>query len=289
MNKKNTKIVFLGTPEFGVKPLQTLVETGFNIIGVITAPDKPVGRKMILTPPPAKTEAQKYNLPIFQPKDKNELLGIMKKLRPDLAVVAAFGMIFTKEILEIPKYGFLNIHASLLPRWRGASPIQSAILAGDDKTGITIMSVNEKMDEGPILAKSEIQSTKSETYKELEKKLAESGAELLIETVPKWVDGEIKSQEQDDSEATYCKKITKGDGLIDLEKEPPEIIERKIRALTPWPGTYTFIDGKRLIITQAEIKNDLFKIKRVKPEGKNEMDFMDYLKGNQKKNLEKYL
>jgi methionyl-tRNA formyltransferase len=289
MNKKNTKIVFLGTPEFGVKPLQTLVETGFNIIGVITAPDKPVGRKMILTPPPAKTEAQKYNLPIFQPKDKNELLEIIEKLQPDLAVVAAFGMIFTKEILEIPKYGFLNIHASLLPRWRGASPIQSAILAGDKKTGITIMSVNEKMDEGPILAKSEIQSTKSETYKELEKKLAESGAELLIETIPKWVDGEIKSQGQDDSEATYCKKITKGDGLIDLEKEPPEIIERKIRAFTPWPDAYIFMDGKRLIITQAEIKNGSLKIKRVKPEGKNEMNFGDYLKGNPNKNLEKYL
>ena len=296
MDKKDLKIVFLGTPEFGVRPLEALIDAGYQIIGVITAPDKAVGRKMILTPSPVKISAEKNKLPIYQPEDKTELLEIMKKLRPDLAIVAAFGMIFTKEILGIPKYGFLNIHASLLPRWRGASPIQSAILAGDQKTGITIMLVNEKMDEGPILAMREFPISvptghlpKGDNFPKLQEKLSELGAELLLETIPKWVNGEIKPQEQDRSKATYCKKITKEDGMIDLDNESTEIIERKIRAFTPWPGAYVFIDGKRLIITKAEVKNNSLKIKQVKPEGKNEMDFADYLRGNKNESLKKFL
>lgn len=302
----NPKIIFLGTPEFGVKPFETLINTGYKIMGVITAIDKPVGRKMIITPPPVKVVAEKYNLAIYQPKDKKELLEIIKKLQPDLAVVAAFGMIFTKEMLEIPKYGFLNIHASLLPRWRGASPIQSTILAGDEKTGVTIMLVNEKMDEGPIIAISNLKYPRPRpslaeggqisnlTYKELENKLSELGAELLIETVPKWANGEIKAIPQDNSKATYCKKIAKEDGLIDLEKESPEIIERKVRAFTPWPSAYIFVDRKRLIITQAELvceesNSSQLKINRVKLEGKKEMNFADYLRGNPNKNLTKFL
>ncbi len=288
MTNNQLKIVFFGTPEFSVKPLEALVRADFNVVGVITAPDKPVGRRLVLTPSPAKIEAKKHNLPVFQPENKAELLEIVKNLKPDLAVVAAFGMIFTKEILEIPKYGFLNIHASLLPRWRGASPIQSAILADDEETGITIMLLNEKMDEGPILTNNKLQITNNITYKELEDKLAKLGGELLIETIPKWVNGEIKPQEQDHSKTTYCKKITKEDGLVDLNNEPPETIERKIRAFTPWPGAYTFIDGKRLIITQAELANNNLKIKAVKPEGKKEMSFVDFLRGNPTPSLEKY-
>ncbi|OHA15324.1 MAG: methionyl-tRNA formyltransferase [Candidatus Tagabacteria bacterium RIFCSPLOWO2_01_FULL_42_9] len=299
----NPKIVFMGTPEFGIKPLGRLVEAGYQIIGVITAPDKPAGRKQILTPPPVKVLAEKHGLPVYQPKDKDELFEILKKLRPDIAVVAAFGMIFTKEMLTIPKYGFLNIHASLLPRWRGASPIQSVILSGEEKTGATIMLINEKMDQGPILKISNLKSLPADathqalqagqisnvTYKKLENELSELGGKLLIKTIPKWIKGEINPREQDHGKATYCKKITKEDGLIDLNNEPPEIIERKIRAFTPWPGAYIFINGKRLIITEAELKNNSLKIKAVKPENKNEMDFADYLRGNLNKDLEKYL
>ncbi len=287
--EKTLKIVFLGTPEFAIRPLEAVINAGYQIIGVITAPDKPVGRKMVLTPPPVKVFAEKNNLPVYQPKDKKELLEILKKFRPDLAIVAAFGMIFTKEILEIPKYGFLNIHASLLPRWRGASPIQSAILAGEKETGITIMLLNEKMDEGPILSKSNLKSQISNlSYKELENQLAKLGEKLLMETIPKWITGEIKPREQNHNKATYCKKITKEDGLIDFNKESPEIIERKIRAFTPWPGAYAFVNNKRLIITQAEIINNALKIKRVKPEGKNEMSFADFLRGNPAPIIEKY-
>jgi methionyl-tRNA formyltransferase len=293
MKNPEIKIVFLGTPEFGVKPLEALVNAGYQVIGVITAPDKPVGRKMVLTPPAVKSFVLKHeywNIKIFQPNNKAELLEIMKKLQPDLGVVAAFSMILPKEVIDIPKYGILNIHPSLLPRWRGASPIQAAILAGDEKTGVTIMLINEKMDTGDIIAISNLKSLISNfTYKELEEKLAELGAELLIETIPKWINNEIKPIEQDNSKATYCKKITKEDGLIDLEKELLEIIERKIRAFTPWPGAFIFVNGKRLIITQAELKNNSLKIKRVKPEGKNEMDFSDYLKGNPNEFLKKFL
>ena len=289
--EKALKIVFLGTPEFGVKPLEALINAEYQIIGVITGPDKPVGRKMVLTPPAMKSfvlKHESWNIKIYQPKDKIELLEIMDKLQPDLAIVAAFGIIFTKEILEIPKYGFLNIHASLLPRWRGASPIQSAILTGDEKTGITIMLINEKMDEGPILESRKLK-IENRNYKELGNKLSDLGAKLLIETIPKWINSEIKPQEQNHSKATYCKKITKEDGLIDLNTESSEIIEKKIRAFTPWPGAYIFANSKRLIIIQAELKDKALKIKRVKPEGKNEMNFADYLRGNTNEFLEKYL
>ncbi len=288
--KNKLKTVFLGTPEFGIKPLQALIKESYQIVAVITAPDKPVGRKMILTSPPVKILAEKYNLPVFQPKDKDELLEIIKILKPDLAIVAAFGMIFTKEVLEIPKYGFLNIHPSLLPRWRGASPIQSAILAGDEKTGITIMLLNGGLDEGPILAQQELQPPIiNYQLPKLQEELSKLGSELLVETIPKWINSEIKPQPQDNSKATYCQKIAKEDGLIDLNKESPEIIDRKVRAFTPWPGTYILIDNKRLIITQTEFENNTLEIRRVKPEGKKEMSFNDYLKGNPNKELEKFL
>ncbi len=297
MKSQPSKILFLGTPEFAIKPLEALINAGYEINGVITAPDKPVGRKQILTPPPVKSLAEKHNLPIYQPGNKNELLKIMKKLRPDLAIVAAFGMILIKEMLDIPKYGFLNIHPSLLPRWRGASPIQSAILAGDEKTGVSIMLLDEKMDEGPILVQKEFK-IENKNYKELENMLSELGAKMLTEIIPKWINGEINPQQQDSSKATYTQKIQKEDGLINLN-ETPEMTEKKIRAFTPWPGAYIFIDGKRLIIAQAEIihshtKNfgvgasNALKIKRVKPEGKNEMSFEDYLRGNPNENLKKY-
>ncbi len=277
------KIVFLGTPEFSVKILEIMKQSGFTPNLIITAPDKPVGRKMELTPSPVKSWAKKNNIPVEY--DYKSLIAF----NPDLCIVASFGKIIPVDILKIPKYGFINVHPSLLYKFRGASPIQSAMLSGEKETGVTIMLMNEKMDEGPILTISNLKSQISKlSYKELEEKLAELGGELLVETIPKWIKGEIKPKPQEHEKATYCKKITKEDGLIDWS-ETPEIIERKIRAYNPWPGAYTFIDGKRLIIAQAERKNTSLKIKRVKPEGKNEMIFEDYLRGNADENLKKYL
>jgi methionyl-tRNA formyltransferase len=228
---------------------------------------------MLLTPPPIKIWAE-----------KNKIKTITDYQLPitdyyDLFIIAAYGKIIPKEILDIPKYGTLNVHPSLLPKYRGPSPIQSFILSGEKETGVTIMLTDEQMDHGPIITKSEIRSTKSETYKELGEKLAKLGGKLLVETIPKWINGEIKPQEQDHLKATFTKKITKEDGLINLEIDSPEIIDRKVRAFTPWPGVYFFINGKRLIITKAELADSGLKIERVKPEGKNEMDFEDFLRG----------
>ena len=283
MTDNQFKIVFFGTPEFSVKMLEALRQNNFMPILVITESDKPKGRKLKMAPSPVKEWAQRYGIPVQHHYDN------LKSIGADLFIVASFGKILPKEVLEIPKYGTLNVHPSLLPKLRGASPIQGAILSGEKETGVTIMLMNEKMDEGPILSKSNLKSQISNlSYKELKNQLAELGGKLLVEIIPKWTNGEIKPREQEHKKATYTKKITKENGLIDWN-EPAEIIERKIRAFTPWPGAYTFVSGKRLIIIQAELKNNALKIKRVKPEGKNEMDFADYLRGNSASNIEQYL
>lgn len=308
-NPSKIKTVFLGTPEFAVAPLEAVFRAKYAISGVITGPDSPVGRKQILTPPAVKIAAQKLNLPVFQPKNKAELLGFLKDLRPELAVVAAFGMILPKEALEIPKYGTLNIHASLLPRWRGPSPIQAAILNGDAETGVTLMLVNEKMDEGAILTKSKIQISNSKTTtEELSKKLSGLGAELIIETLPKYLNGEIKPQEQDHSKAAYCKIIKKEDGLIDWNNSA-EYIERMTRAFWPWPTAYAElrIKNEELRILKI-VKTDIGKennhqigeifivqnkkpavkcgedsliLEIVQPEGKKPMSGEEFLRGHQ--------
>ncbi len=289
MKNPQIRIAFFGTPEFSVKILEALKENGFAPDFIITAPDKPVGRKMILTSPPTKQWAEKNNIPVLQPeKFDSSFRSQVLSFKPDLCIVASYGKIIPKDILDIPKHGFLNVHPSLLPKLRGASPIQSAILAGEEETGITIMLMNEKMDEGPILSQQELKfPISSFQFTKLEEELAELGGKLLVETIPKWLAGEIKTREQDHSKATYTKKITKEDGLINWI-EPAERIERKIRAFTPWPSAYTFSNGKRLIITQAELTNNALKIRRVKPEGKREMNFADFLRGNPDKTIEKY-
>jgi methionyl-tRNA formyltransferase len=286
--KNNLKIVFLGNPEFALPSLEALLKENYQIIGVITAPDKPVGRKQILTPPPVKVLAQKYGLLVYQPKDKAELLEIIKNLQPDLAVAAAFGMIFPKEILNIPKYGFINIHPSPLPRYRGPTPIQTAILNGDEETGVSLFLIDEKMDHGPILAQSKIQILESETYQSLHDKLAKSGAELLIKLLPSMealqltgaldIDSVFNLQPQDESKATYTKKFSTQDAYIepkDLEKAQSDggqiaiQIDRKIRALNPEPGVWTIKDGKRMKILEAELMPDkILKLKKIQFEGK---------------------
>jgi methionyl-tRNA formyltransferase len=260
------KIIFIGTPEFGAIILEGLIKANFEPVLVITTPDKPVGRKQIITPPPVKLLAEKYEIPILQPEKLQVISYKLQEIKPDLIIVAAYGQIIPRDILDIPKYGCLNIHPSLLPKHRGASPIQYAILNGDKKTGVTIMLMDEKMDHGPILAKREweIPNPKSQitnksqilnskiTYEELHNKLADLGAKLLIETIPKWINKEIKPTSQDDSRATYTKIIKKEDGKIDWKK-PAEEIERKIRAFDPWPGAFTRFKIKDLRFTTFKI------------------------------------
>ncbi len=259
---KNIKIVFWGTPEFAIPSLEALIKNGYNIVAVITNPDEPAGRKNIITPPPTKMWAEKNNIPVFQPpvlKIENSKLKIPPA---DLYIVAAYGKIIPKDILDLPKLGALNIHPSLLPHRRGPSPIQYTILNGDTETGVTIIKMDELMDHGPILAQQELefsiynlQFTKT-TYKNLHDELAKLGAELLIETLPKWITGEIKSIPQNEAQATYSKILKKEDGRIDWSW-PAEKIERMVRAFNPWPGVWTILtqDKKnyRLRIEEAEI------------------------------------
>jgi methionyl-tRNA formyltransferase len=281
--KNSVKYVFFGTGDFATKVLEVLCQNDFVPELVVTTPDKPKGRKMILTPSPVKIFADKNNI---------KTITDYSLLTTDysLFTVADFGRIIPKNILNMPKHGTLNIHPSLLPKFRGSSPIQSFILSGEEETGVTIIKIDEEVDHGPILAQQEfsISNFQFSKYKELEKKLAELGGEMLAKIIPDWIEGKIMACEQNHSQATFTKKITKEDGLIDLG-EPAEIIARKVRAFTPWPGAYFFANNKRIIITDAEEKNEELKIKKVKPEGKNEMVFADFLKGNKSTKLEKYL
>ncbi|MCH7883338.1 methionyl-tRNA formyltransferase [Patescibacteria group bacterium] len=244
--------VFFGTSQFAILILETLKMGGVMPSLIITTPDKPAGRGLKTAPPPIKRWAEKHATVLFQPKKlDDDFFYKLQDTRYKIFIVAAYGKLIPKKILEIPEKGALNIHPSLLPCWRGADPIRSSILAGDTETGVTIMLMDEKMDHGPIL-KSKILNLKSKkyTYTELEKELAKLGGKLLIQTIPEWIEGKIKPKEQNHSQATYTKKITKEDGRISWN-EDATLIERKIRAFNPWPGTFTFWNGKRIKILEG--------------------------------------
>lgn len=233
------KIVFLGTPEFSLPTLKKLTNSRFRPDAVFCAPDKPTSRRQILTPPPIKILARQYAIKIYQPTDKKELTEQIAALKPDLIITAAYGLILPTAVLATPKFGCLNIHPSLLPRYRGPSPIQIAILNGDKTTGVAILQMNEKIDAGPIIAQRELLiDNQNITAPELSKLLAESGADLLLKILPNWLTGKIKSIKQNDILAVNTKIIKKEDGRIGWQKSASEI-QRQIRAFLPWPGSFT--------------------------------------------------
>ena len=257
------KIIFVGTPEYGAIVLQGLVRNGYKPVLVVTAPDKPVGRKQIITPPPVKVIAQKYKIPVEQDEKEDKVLFDylkfkIKNLKPDLGIVAAYGHIIPQEILTIPKYGFVNVHPSLLPRWRGSSPVQYTILEGDEKTGVTIIEMTDKVDAGPVIAQEEIKIEGNETYEILHNKLAGLGADLLLETIPKWLSSEIKPNPQNEVKATYAKILKKENGKINWEK-PAEALEREIRAFYPWPGSYAIWENHGLLTKIKILKSRVYK------------------------------
>ena len=244
--------VFFGTSNFAIPILDSLQKREWPPKLIITTTDKPGGRGLKPKPSPVKIWAEKNNIPVLQP-DNLKSPKVIKALSDtgyQTAMVASYGKIIPQEIIDIFPKGILNVHPSLLPRWRGADPIRAAILSGDEKTGATIMLMDEKMDHGPILKHETLNLNHSENYSGLEKLLAELGGKLLVEIIPKWVAGEITPRDQNHAEATYTKKITKEDGRINWS-ESAEIIERKIRALNPWPGTYSFWNGKRIKILEG--------------------------------------
>ncbi|HIT99838.1 MAG: methionyl-tRNA formyltransferase [Anaerovoracaceae bacterium] len=249
------KIVYMGTPDFAVSPLRALHDAGHDIVLAITQPDAVRDRGKKVKFSPVKEEALRLGIEVIQPeriKNDREAIDRIKSENPDIIAVAAFGQILPKEVLDIPKLGCINVHASLLPRFRGASPIQRAIMEGDEKTGVTIMYMEEGLDTGDMLAKKSVEID-HKTADELHDELSALGAELLVDTVGRI--REIKAVKQDDSMATYAPMISKADGHIDFSQNPYKI-ERMIRAFDSWPGTYAEMNGKTVKLWKAEAKDE---------------------------------
>ena len=239
----------MGTPMFAIPALEGLLREDYSVVAVYTRPDKPAGRGQRLISTPVKKLAIERSIPVIQPNTlKSEAAAhVLEELKPDLLVIAAYGCILPKTVLSLPVHGSLNVHPSLLPCYRGASPVAFALLGGEQVSGVTIMLMDEGVDSGPIVAKRKVDISAGDTTGSLTDKLAYVGAELLLETLPKWLSGEIKPQAQDHSQATYSRIIKAGDGEIDWHLEAVEIW-RRIRAYHPWPGAYTLWRGKRLKI-----------------------------------------
>ncbi len=275
------KIGFFGTPEYAVTTLNILKDSGYEISFVVTMPDRPKGRKMIITPPPAKVWALENNIPVFQPeklKDEN-LVNSLKVFDCDVFIVIAYGKIIPDSILNIPKHKSLNIHGSLLPKLRGSSPIESAILTDERNTGATIIRMDSEMDHGPIIGMRSVDTVDWPlTADVLGNEIVKAGANLISEILPKWINGEIKEIEQDHSQASFTQKINKEDGEINLNDDPYKNF-LKIQAYHVWPSAFFFSKGKRIKITKASYKDGVLSILRVIPEGKKEMDFHPDLLG----------
>ena len=249
------KIVYMGTPDFAVNPLKSLIEKGYDVVGVFTQPDKPVGRKAVLTPPPVKVVAQEAGIPVFQPDTlKNgEGVKILRELKPDIAVVVAYGKILPKDFLEFPKYGCINIHGSILPKYRGAAPIQRCVLDGEEYAGVTSMQMDVGLDTGDMLLVEKTKIGENETSGELFDRLAVMGADLLIKTLEAIEKGEIEPVKQDDSQSTYASMLDKTMSPVDWSKTAWEV-HNQIRGLDPWPVAQTVLEGKNLKLFRSEIK-----------------------------------
>jgi methionyl-tRNA formyltransferase len=306
---KKLNFVFWGTPEVASKTLDILKENGYMPSLIVTSPDKPQGRKMLLTPPPVKVWAIQNNIPYIQPEKLVEVSQFflargshsegegrrgekIKKLEPDtqknmrgeessidVFLVVAYGKIIPEEIINIPKLSSINIHYSLLPKYRGASPVESAILNGDTETGVTIQKMEYKMDSGPIIGTEKVEILPNEKAADLRERLIKIGGELLIKILPDFIENKITFIPQDETQATFCKKIKKEDGLIDLNENAVKNYN-KFRAYAAWPRTFFFVNNKRVIITEAVLENNQFVIKKVLPEGKKEIKYEDFLKNS---------
>jgi methionyl-tRNA formyltransferase len=247
------KVVFMGTPDFSVPVLERLI-AAHEVIGVVTQPDRPAGRSRQVQMSPVKQVALAANIPVFQPEKirRPEAIETLKQWTPDVYIVAAFGQILPQTVLDIPPHGSVNVHASLLPRWRGAAPIQAVIRAGDAETGITIMKMDAGLDTGPMLSQRAIPLAPDETGATLHDKLAQLGGDLLIETLPGYLRGAIQPQAQDDALATLAPRIDKEEGRINWSQSAAQI-ERTVRAFTPWPGTFTTWNEQTLKILSGRV------------------------------------
>jgi methionyl-tRNA formyltransferase len=280
------KSVFFGTPEFAVEILEQLHENSLSPSLIVTQPARPKGRKLKLTPSAVFDWGEYHHINTITPEKlagNSEVLDQLRQIEADYFVVAAYGKILSKNILDIPKHGVLNVHPSLLPKYRGPSPIESAILNEDAGTGVSIMLLDEELDHGPIIAQEEVRFTEFPPHATLlEHTLANIGGKLLCTSIPNWVNGNIRAKEQEHADATYTSKVTKQNGEINLD-DAAIVNLRKIRAYEGWPGAYMFmqVHGKsvRVRIVDAIIHNGDLVITRVIPEGKKEMDYRDFQRG----------
>ena len=298
----------MGSPDLAAKILAVLTDK-FSIRGVVTQPDRPAGRGKVITPPPVKMLASQLGIPVIQPEKLRDP-GVFERLEawePELIVVAAFGQILRPKVLDLPKFGCINVHASYLPRWRGAAPIQAAILNGDEFSGVTIMKMDPGIDTGPMLRQEKVQLDPDETLTTLTDKLATVGARLLLDTLPGYLDGSIQPIDQPASGETYAPMLKKEDGLLDFNNSMVNI-DRKVRALNDWPGTFIFLNGQLLKIRkvsplqgqskQANMRavidkmpaistpDGWVKLLEVQPAGKKWMSGADFLRGIQNWNTD---
>jgi methionyl-tRNA formyltransferase len=293
----------MGTPEFAVAALDSIVKAGHEVIACFTQPDKPKGRGKALQKTPVKQRAEAYQIPVYQPVKirEEENVQLLQKLAPEIIVVAAFGQILPESILNIPKYGCVNIHASLLPKYRGAAPIEWAILNGETESGVTTMFMEKGLDTGDMLDVARVAITPEDTGASLHDKLAEAGAALILQTMEKLEKGTAQRVKQKDEESCYASMLNKEMGRMDFTKSAAEL-ERLMRGLYPWPCAYTRIDGKNVKLYRAEVTEDsgapgeivevtkksftiacgqgALRIKSLQPEGKKAMDAAAYLNGN---------
>lgn len=251
------RIVYMGTPDFAVEPLEAIIKAGYEVAAVVTQPDKQKGRGKEVKMTPVKECALRHGIPVFQPvKIKEpEAVAELEKYQADLFVVAAFGQLLSEEILNMPEYGCINIHASLLPAYRGAAPIQWAVLNGEKESGVTIMQMDKGLDTGDMLLKRSVELSPKETGDSLHDKLMHLGAELIVEALPKLEKGELVPEKQKDELSSYAKKLTKAMGQIDWSKDAVSL-ERWIRGLNSWPSAYTFFGGKTLKIWEAQVAEE---------------------------------
>lgn len=248
------KIVFMGTPEFAVPSLRALIDAGYEVTAVVTQPDRPKGRKRVLTPPPVKIQAEKHGIAVLQPEKLREpdAIAAVAACQPDLIVTAAYGQILPKAVLDLPQYGCINVHASLLPKYRGAAPIQYALMNGEQETGVTIMYMEEGLDTGDMISSVSLPIRESDDAGTLFQQLSEAGAKLLIKTLPNLLAGRIEAVPQQDELATYARMLTREDERIDWSASSLRVFNQ-VRALRPWPGAFTLLAGDVFKIWRCEI------------------------------------
>ncbi|MFB0828916.1 methionyl-tRNA formyltransferase [Brevibacillus laterosporus] len=303
---KDTRILFMGTPDFATQSLEALIMNGYQVVGVVTQPDRPVGRKRVLTPPPVKELALRHGLPVYQPekiRESEAVQSVLDATRPDLIVTAAYGQILPVSLLEAPKHGCINIHASLLPKYRGGAPIHASIINGEKETGVTIMYMVQALDAGDMISKVIVPIEERDTAASMFEKLATAGADLLIETLPKLLKGEITPEPQNHEEATFAPNIRRENERLDWNKSAREIYNQ-VRGMNSWPVAFTTFEGKVWKVWWAEVVElagqlatpgtiigrtedgliiacgaGSIILKEIQPEGKKRMSVYDFLRG----------